>query len=217
MHARFHSLVATFALLGSMAVAQAENAVPATNTANPDTTFDKARFTREVTQSPDLPNFHEVHPFLFRSGEPTQAGLSKLSEHNIKTIIDLRAPTGKALQEKEWAGKLGIKYINLPMSSEAPTSKQVETFLKETKEAQAHPDKGAVLVHCAHGSDRTGCMVGIWRVSQEGWTYPQAYKEMRHYWFTPKFTKLSDAVQKHAAGRGSQSLTPAPTGTAKAN
>jgi protein tyrosine/serine phosphatase len=199
MQARFHSMVATFVLLCSIGAAHGENPAPVANTANPDTVFDKERFAREVTQSPDLPNFHEVHPFLFRSGAPTEAGFNKLPEHNIKTVIDLRAPTEKAQHEKEWAKRLGIKYINLPMSSEPPTSKQVETFLKETKEAQKNPEKGAVLVHCAHGSDRTGCLVGVWRVSQEGWTYPDAYKEMRKYWFTPKFTKLSGTVQKFAA------------------
>lgn len=193
VYSRF-SAVALWVLIA----AAAANAAPVPVADNPDKTFDKERFTKEVIKSPDLPNFHEVHPYLYRSGEPTEAGFRKLPEHNIKTVIDLRAPTDRTRAEKKWAEDLGIKYINMPMSSEPPTEKQVTTFLDEVKAAKNDKDKGAVLVHCAHGSDRTGCLVGIWRVTQDGYSYPEAYKEMRHYWFTPKFKKLSGTVHEYA-------------------
>jgi protein tyrosine phosphatase (PTP) superfamily phosphohydrolase (DUF442 family) len=147
----------------------------------------------------DLPNFHQVHPFLYRSGEPTEAGLKKLKEMGVKTLIDLRAPSEFPINEPKIAKELGLNYINLVMTSKAPTEKQVDTMLKEIKKAQEKPENGSVLVHCAHGSDRTGCMVGIWRVTQEGWSYDDTYKEMRKYWFTPKFTNLSNAVKERAS------------------
>lgn len=147
----------------------------------------------------DLPNFHQVHPFLYRSGEPTEAGLKKLKEMGVKTVIDLRAPSEFPINEPKIAKELGLNYINLVMTSKAPTEKQVDTMLKEIKKAQEKPENGSVLVHCAHGSDRTGCMVGIWRVTQEGWSYDDTYKEMRKYWFTPKFTNLSNAVKERAS------------------
>lgn len=146
----------------------------------------------------DLPNFHEVYPYLFRSGEPSQAGLKKLKEMGVKTIIDLRAPSEQHFDEKDAAKELDLKYIRMVMTSAPPTTKQVDTLLTTIKKAKANPENGSVLVHCAHGSDRTGCMIGIWRVTQDGWTYDEAYKEMRKYWFTPKFTRLSDAVKERA-------------------
>jgi protein tyrosine/serine phosphatase len=178
-----------------------ETSAPATQ-AHPDTTFDKERFTREVLNNKDLPNLHEVHPYLLRSGEPTEEGLRQLKQRGVKTIIDLRGGD-KRVQEKEWAKSLGLEYINLPMSSEPPTKAQVQTFMKKVRQARANPENGSVLVHCAHGSDRTGCLVGIWRVTEDGWTYGDAYKEMRHYWFTPKFTKLSGAVKQYAESKNS--------------
>lgn len=147
----------------------------------------------------DLPNFHQVHPFLYRSGEPTEAGLRKLKEMGVKTVIDLRAPSEFPIDEPKIAKELGLKYVNLVMTSKAPTQKQIDTMMKEIKKAQDKPDDGSVLVHCAHGSDRTGCMIGIWRVTQEGWSYDDTYKEMRKYWFTPKFTNLSNAVKERAS------------------
>ena len=35
-----------------------------------------------------------------------------------------------------------------------------------------------VLVHCQHGSDRTGTMVAIYRVVVDGWTKAEATNEM---------------------------------------
>ncbi len=152
-------------------------------------------------QHGDLPNFHAVHPYLYRGGEPTKAGLRKLKEMGIATIIDLRGSPEQVYNEEREAKTIGMKTINLPMSSQAPTKQQVETFISQVESAAKGQNGGAVFVHCAHGSDRTGCMIGIWRVTHEGWTYDQAYREMRKYYFTPKFTKLSGAVRNHASSQ----------------
>ncbi len=167
----------------------------------------------------DLPNFHVVHSYLLRGGEPTETGLKELKEMGVSTVIDLRAPTEQAIAEKKIVKDLGMQYINLPMSSKPPTKAQVET-LEQTIESAAAKAKGpdpfekpndaqdavhkpgsypgSVYVHCAHGSDRTGCMIGIWRVKHDGYSYDEAYKEMRSYYFTPKFTELSTAVKERA-------------------
>lgn len=151
-------------------------------------------------KDPDLPNFHKVHSFLYRGGEPSEGGLGMLSRAGVKTIIDLRNPGEKKIPEAELAHKLGMEYIALPMSSEAPTGKQVKTFLDKVEAAKRAEQSGMsnskIFLHCAHGSDRTGCLIGIWRVSQDGYSYEEAYKEMRKYYFTPKFTKLADSVRR---------------------
>ncbi len=144
----------------------------------------------------DLPNFHVVHPHLWRGGEPSANGVRALKEKGVQTIIDLRAVTKKSRRERALAESLGMKYVQLPMSDKAPTVQQVKTFLALTDDAKKNG--GRVFIHCQHGSDRCGSMVGIYRVTRDGWTYGQAYKEMRKYWFTPKFTQLSGAVKKYA-------------------
>jgi protein tyrosine/serine phosphatase len=160
----------------------------------------------EVVKS-DLPNFHAVHSYLLRGGEPSINGLKTLKDLGVDVIVDLRAPTDKAQSEKSCAKRLGMKYINLPMSSKPPTQEQVNTFLKAVDEkAQLSKDDApqnkeekyphSVFVHCAHGSDRTGCMVGIWRVSRDHWSYEQAYKEMRKYYFGPQYKQLAEAVKQ---------------------
>ncbi len=147
-------------------------------------------------QAGNLPNFHQVHPFLYRGGEPTAEGLKQLHDMGVTTIIDLRGHVEKVLKETAIAKGLGMKCINLPMTNKAPTAKQVKTFISTVEKAQADPSKGSVFVHCAHGSDRTGCLIGIWRVSHDNFTYDEAYKEMRKYYFGPKYTLLAGAVQQ---------------------
>jgi protein tyrosine/serine phosphatase len=151
---------------------------------------------RHLEPAADLPNFHMVHPYLYRGGEPSQKGLAKLKSKGIKTIIDLRAPGKLSAAERSTAEGVGIRYINLPMSDKAPTKEQVETFLETVKEAKSKD--APVFVHCAHGSDRTGCLVGIWRVSEDNYSYADAYKEMRRYFFGPQYKALSQAVKVRA-------------------
>lgn len=166
-----------------------------------NTSGDKAEKTKTKAKA-DLPNFHQVHPFLYRGGEPSEQGLGQLKKMGVGTIIDLRAPSEMKINEKQIATRLGLNYINLVMDSHAPTTKQVDRMLHEIDNAKEASDSGrknqAVFIHCAHGSDRTGCMVGIYRVTREHWNYPDTYQEMRKYYFTPKFTKLSGAVEEYA-------------------
>ena len=167
--------------------------------ANQDVTAPKPA----VKMKEDLPNFHEVHTFLFRGGEPNEAGMKKLKEMGVATVIDLRAPSEMKMDERSSAQKLGMTYIDLVMDSHAPTEKQVKELMSELDKAKQLSEKGEknqkVFVHCAHGSDRTGCMIGIWRVTRDNWDYPTTYQEMRKYYFTPKFTRLSGAVEQYAA------------------
>ena len=144
----------------------------------------------------DLINFHIVHPYLFRGGEPSDKGLEILKTKGVNTIIDLRHNDKSVYAEQKSVRKLGMQFINLPMSDKAPTKAQVNTFVATVEKAKINQQ--IVYVHCAHGSDRTGCMVGIWRVTHDGFTYPKAYQEMRKYYFSPKFTKLSHAVLKYS-------------------
>lgn len=170
-----------------------EESLPANETAEQN----RQRFVKQVKQAKHLPNFHQVHPYLYRGGEPTSAGLEQLKKLGVTTVIDLRSNGEKKINEKAITKELGLEYIEMPMSSKAPTARQVKTFLDKVKGKRDNHDQGSVFVHCAHGSDRTGCLVGIWRVTQDGWNYDQAYKEMRGYWFTPKFTQLSGAVRQN--------------------
>ncbi|MDZ4837816.1 MAG: dual specificity protein phosphatase family protein [Candidatus Melainabacteria bacterium] len=171
------------------------DAAPATSKKVVKASDDKMSTARPKEVQP-LPNFHKVTDYLYRGGEPNPAGMHELKKMGVKTVIDLRAQTEAAHDEAALAKKLGIKYINMTMTSEAPTKKQVETLLATIDSAKEKNEP--VLVHCAHGSDRTGCMIGIWRVARDNWAFDDTYKEMRKYYFGPKYLKLRNAVKERS-------------------
>lgn len=183
-------------LNGSFALASPLKGEKSASTSESSTAQDVSLTKKRHKVIEDLPNFHEVHPYLYRGGEPTKAGLEKLKEMKVKTIIDLRSPGERAFNEPEVAKEKGFTYIHMLMSSKAPTQKQVETLLEEVDKAKEKNEP--LFVHCAHGSDRTGCMIGIVRVARDDWSYDDAYKEMRKYWFGQKYTELRDAVKQRS-------------------
>jgi len=150
--------------------------------------------TATQRQSSDLPNFGTVAPGFYRGAAPTENGLKQLKAMGVKTVIDLRIAPHLVQAEKLEAERLGLRFVNLPMGAEPPTKREVATFLQIANLAGTSP----VYVHCQHGADRTGTMVGIYREVHDHWNFPQAYAEMRHYGFNPRWTKLRASVEERA-------------------
>lgn len=142
-----------------------------------------------------IKNLHVVHPFLLRGAQPqTPDAVRSLQRAGIHTIIDLRIMPKHVKQERQLAQSLGMRYINLPMSGDPPTNRQVDAFLSTVADPAARP----VFVHCEHGADRTGTLVGIYRERVEGWKFQPTYAEMLHYGFNPHWTKLTQTVKQYA-------------------
>ncbi|MBU0611644.1 MAG: tyrosine-protein phosphatase [Armatimonadetes bacterium] len=147
----------------------------------------------DVPSPAGVPNFHVVAPGIYRGGAPTYAGLQSLQALGVRTIIDLRVEKKRA-HTGQAARSLGFTWISLPMWDDPPKPQQVQTLLATLAAAPGRP----VFVHCQHGCDRTGCMFGLYRVRVCGWTFEQAYAEMRRYGFDPRWTKLTEAVRQAA-------------------
>ena len=139
-------------------------------------------------------NFRVVHPFLLRGAAPTPEGLKSLKALGVRTIFDLRARTRGVRNEEKLAQKLGINDIDLPMSADPPSDREVKTFLSTV----TNPADQPVFVHCQYGADRTGCLVGIYRERYDHWSFPKTYREMRRYGFKPFLSKLKATVRANA-------------------
>lgn len=148
---------------------------------------------RENTDK-SLPNFAAVDTGILRGAAPTTEGLRRLKAMGVRTIIDLRIERKGQAEEEKTARELGIQRIRIPLGREAPTRKQVETFLSTLND----PAKRPVFIHCQWGADRTGAMVGIWRETHDSWDFPRTYAEMRHYGFKPYLKELKGAVEQRA-------------------
>jgi protein tyrosine/serine phosphatase len=146
----------------------------------------------------ELPRLHRVNDRLYRGAQPRKGGVSRLAELGVKTIINLRDDDERAQAEEREAHASGLKYFNIPFARLGrPTDEQVDRVLKLIDE----PENGVVFVHCAHGQDRTGVVIAIYRISHEGWTSERAKEEANSigmkFWQRSMKDYISDYYRDH--------------------
>ena len=118
-------------------------------------------------------NLFQVTPTLFRSEQLTAKEEALLQQHNIKTIINLRFFDRNDDQEE--SSNLPLNLVNHPLKSWRIKPKEIADVLYHIEQAQK---KGGVLVHCDHGADRTGLILGMYRLVNQGWSMDEAKREM---------------------------------------
>lgn len=121
-------------------------------------------------------NVWKVNAGLWRGGQPDEEGLLELKRLGIKTVLCLRFRTSIIDWERSACEKVGLQFISMPLNyTTLPRAPHIERFFNLVDDASNQP----VYVHCYHGSDRTGLMLGIFRIARDGWTVQQAYSEMK--------------------------------------
>lgn|GEM_PF-1081420 len=122
-----------------------------------------------------VPNFGEVTPTLYRGAQPSDKGFKSLAQMGIDVIVDFRGLNLN--QEKREAAANNMKLILLSWDCRSPSDKIAADFLQILKE---NPGK-KIFVHCYGGIDRTGAMIAVYRMANEGWTEPEAMNEMHAF------------------------------------
>jgi protein tyrosine/serine phosphatase len=129
-----------------------------------------------------IPNFGKVDENYYRGSQPDQEQFNELKLFGIKTVIDLRKDNNPAAEA--WVRELGMKYFRIPLkASTAATEEQTSYFLSLVND----PTNWPVYVHCKGGRHRTGALTAVYRITKEGWTADQAWREMKEYDFNSGF------------------------------
>ncbi|HKS30248.1 MAG TPA: dual specificity protein phosphatase family protein [Pyrinomonadaceae bacterium] len=137
-----------------------------------------ASMSGNTTSGVSIKNFGKVSDRYYRGSQPTEAQVAELKKLGIKTVIDLRKDN--VPQEAEWVRSQGMQYFNIPLkASVAATDEQTSYFLGLVN----NPANWPVYVHCKGGRHRTGALTAVYRITQDGWTADQAFKEMKEYEF----------------------------------
>jgi protein tyrosine/serine phosphatase len=127
-------------------------------------------------------NFGKVNTNYYRGAEPADHDYADLAALGIKTVIDLQQDG--SLAEGRLVQAAGMKFQRIPLTTRvAPTSEELASFLQLVNDPANQP----VFVHCAGGRHRTGVMTAVYRMSVDGWTAEQAFKEMKNYKFGADF------------------------------
>jgi tyrosine-protein phosphatase SIW14 len=130
-----------------------------------------------------IDNFGQVDATLYRGSQPEGRDYSDLKALGVKTIVNLTSDDADP-NEKAMVERAGMSYVQIPMNTHTPpTAAQQAEFLKIVNDPASQP----VYVHCVGGRHRTGVMTATYRMTHEGWTADQAFKEMKQYNFGSDF------------------------------
>lgn len=143
------------------------NSVPATDNLRPE------HWAGPAAVNPGLPNLHRVNSSLYRSSQASHKGFMLLAiqpslanaDRPIKTVVSLRTFTD---DDSLVPASFGVRLSHIRFKTSHPEDEVKFLCIAITPALQP------VLVHCQHGSDRTGTMVTIYRIAFEDWTKAQA-------------------------------------------
>ncbi|WP_413793278.1 MULTISPECIES: dual specificity protein phosphatase family protein [unclassified Pseudomonas] len=115
-------------------------------------------------------NLYQMSPTLYRSSLPDGGALPLLKKLRIGTVINFLPET-----DQRWLSAPGIEQVQLPYRTNHVDDSDILRALRAVQAAEA---KGPVLMHCKHGSDRTGLVAAMYRVVVQGWSKEDALNEM---------------------------------------
>lgn len=115
-------------------------------------------------------NLFQMSPTLYRSALPDEGAVPLLKNLKVATVINFLPEA-----DSQWLADSGLNQVQLPYRTNHVDDSDV---LKSLRAIQAAEAKGPVLMHCKHGSDRTGLMAAMYRVVVQGWSKEDALSEM---------------------------------------
>lgn len=127
-----------------------------------------------------VPNVAWVEPGLMRGGQPGAEGWAWLRSLGITNIIKLNTGKPDAVAKD-------MTVLWLPMTV---VDQNIGKPLACYVDFAAESIKPGTFVHCDHGQDRTGLVVGAYRVRVEHWSKDQAWAEMKQHGFHPMLRGL---------------------------
>jgi protein tyrosine/serine phosphatase len=132
----------------------------------------------QPVDSRSLPNFAKVNDKLYRGAEPKKEGIPELKALGIKTVIDMGHGVEDSKEERGWVESQGMKYVNIHLHNWLKSKPEdIDAILKEVESAGNQP----VFLHCQRGSDRTGTVVAVYRMKNDGWLPKQALDEAKTF------------------------------------
>ncbi len=118
-----------------------------------------------------LDNFYKLDDRVYRSEQPDSTSFDLIEKYGIKEVLNLR----EYHADKDEAEKTNLVLHRIKVDTGKISYEQILQALKVIKNA-----KGPVLIHCWHGSDRTGVISASYRIVFQGWTKADAIDEFKN-------------------------------------
>jgi len=119
--------------------------------------------------STELVNWYRVDARLYRSAQPNDEGMVAAEQLGIRRVLDLR----EYHSDTDEAAGTGLALYRVPMNAGKIRDEDVVRALRIITASDT-----PILVHCWHGSDRTGTIVAMYRILVQGWSREAALDEL---------------------------------------
>ena len=129
-------------------------------------------------------------PAIYRGGQPTLAGWQWLRQAGVSNVIKLNQIEEASDRQ---AIALGMTLYYHPIDTlqqliTGPSPADIDAALTEITPG--------TFIHCQHGQDRTGLLVGLYRITPRSpispvWPRDQAWQEMTNHGFHPALLGLT--------------------------
>lgn len=117
----------------------------------------------------DAKNCYRLSPELYRSGQPGDDGFKALEKLGLKSILNLREYHSDA----DEAEHTELHLYRIKLAAGSVTREELMNCLLVISGAPK-----PILVHCWHGSDRTGIVCAAYRIVMQGWKSEKALEEL---------------------------------------
>ncbi|MEO9892951.1 dual specificity protein phosphatase family protein [Aurantibacter sp.] len=132
----------------------------------PSDDFQESHFDKIA--SDNFHNFYRLNDSLYRSEQPNKKGMKELEAMGIKSILNLR----RQKTDKKKLKGLTLELERIPLKASKLNFDDIFNALQSIQQAEK-----PLLIHCWHGSDRTGAIVAASRMVFENWSKEQAIAE----------------------------------------
>lgn len=146
----------------------------ACSSASPDNGNKAVQSERWATPVKHDANLYRIDDKLYRSEQPVVEDGEAIVKLGIQSVINLRFFDRN---DDDHLKACGLTLLNRPLLSWSIKPKEIAEILYLIEKQQ---QKGAVLIHCYHGADRTGLIAGMYRIIYQGWSVEDAKAEMQH-------------------------------------
>jgi len=128
--------------------------------------------TGNLTEIPSkgFKRLYKLNDSIYRSEQPSRKGFQELEALGIISSITFR----RNKNDEKKAKNTGLELKHIPLKTSELTEEELLVVMKAIQNAEK-----PVLIHCWHGSDRTGAISAAYRVIFENWTKEDAIKELR--------------------------------------
>ena len=121
--------------------------------------------------SETLENWHKVDNLLYRSEQPSEQAMTEIEKFGIKRVLNFR----QFNDDNDEAEGTGLQLFHVPFNA----AMIKDAYVVESLKIITLSDE-PILVHCWHGSDRTGTVVAMYRIVVQGWTKDAAIDELKN-------------------------------------